>query len=111
MPTAKLLLTIWALCHKFGDGKIVKPMSKWVCDYCSMGNCSINTYRLRSKKNNLSLVSLVFHKFECPTRLHTYLCAGPQLDPEDCGTPVFCLFFLLLGFIMLLTAYTTLCKR
>ena len=50
MPTAKLLLTIWALCHKFGDGKIVKPMSKWVCDYCSMGNCSINTYRLRSKK-------------------------------------------------------------
>ena len=26
----------------FGDGKIIKEMSQWVCDYCSMGI----TYRI-----------------------------------------------------------------
>ena len=33
--------------------------------------------------------------------------SGPQDDPEKCGTPVLCLFYGLLLFIIFLTIYTT----
>ena len=41
----------------------------------------------------------------------SFIFPGPEIDPEECGAPVMCLFFLLLGCIMMLTAYTTMCKR
>ena len=22
------------------DGRIIKPIDKWICDYCAMGKCS-----------------------------------------------------------------------
>ena len=34
--------------------------------------------------------------------------AGPQEDPDECGTPVLCIFYALLLCIVCLTAYTTL---
>ena len=37
-------------------------------------------------------------------------CSGPQEDPSECGTPILCVFYGLLAFIVVLTAYTTLCR-
>ena len=37
-------------------------------------------------------------------------CPGPQEDPNECGTPILCVFYGLLAFIVVLTAYTTLCR-
>ena len=37
-------------------------------------------------------------------------CSGPQEDPNECGTPILCVFYGLLAFIVVLTAYTTLCR-
>lgn len=36
-----------------------------------------------------------------------YCSMGPQDNPDDCGTPILCMFYGLLFFIILLTIYTT----
>ena len=36
------------------------------------------------------------------------ICSGPQEDPDICGTPILCMFYGLLMFIVCLTMYTTL---
>ena len=41
-------------------------------------------------------------------RKYLLLLAGPQEDPDECGTPVLCIFYALLLCIVCLTAYTTL---
>lgn len=37
----------------------------------------------------------------------TALSAGPQENPDDCGTPILCMFYGLLLGILALTIYTT----
>jgi len=39
--------------------------------------------------------------------LCNYCAMGPQEKPEDCGTPILCMFYGLILFIIALTIYTT----
>ena len=71
-----------------GEAKITKTMDQWMCDYCAMG--------------------YYHHQGRC---VYDIMCSGPEEDPSECGAPVLCLFFLLLGCIMLVTAYSAMCKH
>ena len=83
-----LVLVGLSLCG-LSAGKVIKPFTNWLCDYCALGLYILPI--LIGKKN-------------------IYI-EGPQLDPDDCGAPIFCLFYLLLLLIFLVTAYTTMCKK
>ena len=36
MEMEKIFMLLAAL-YSLGDTKIIKPMNKWICDYCAMG--------------------------------------------------------------------------
>ena len=69
------------------DCRIIKSLEQWVCDYCSMGETNRENCNWQLKWNDDP---------------------GPQEDPDECGTPVLCVFYGLLLTIVILTAYTTL---
>ena len=65
---------------------INKPLTEWLCDYCSM-----------SEYPGISVVS------------DHNVCPGPPdlTVPDECGTPILCMFYGLLFFIICLTIYST----
>ena len=41
------------------------------------------------------------------TESKSFYFPGPQENPDDCGTPILCMFYGLILFIIMLTIYTT----
>ena len=80
MLVVALLLLLGAPRH---HAKITKPLDKWICDYCAMGG-SLSTI-LRSD---------------------VIVLQGPELDPDECGAPILCIFYGLLGTIFLFAIYS-----
>ena len=68
------------------DAGINKPLTEWLCDYCSM-----------SEYPGYLVVSD-----------HIVSPGPPDLTvPDECGTPILCMFYGLLFFIICLTIYST----
>ena len=63
-------------------GKITKTQDMWICDYCAMG----------MEKE------IIFIKRK------SFL--GPELEPGECGAPILCIFYGLLGIIFLCAIYS-----
>ena len=85
--SAMLEVAVLLLVAPQHDAKITKPLDKWICDYCAMGG-SLSTY-LQSQ----DLVDII-------------LLQGPELDPDECGAPILCIFYGLLGTIFLFAIYS-----
>ena len=85
--SAMLVVAALLLVTPQHDAKITKPLDKWICDYCAMGG-SLSTY-LQSQ----DLVDII-------------LLQGPELNPDECGAPILCIFYGLLGTIFLFAIYS-----
>ena len=84
-----LLLIYLSININVVDCGINKPLGEWLCDYCSMGWYT----------SDLSLPSL--------TLTLTIIISGPPEVKDECGTPILCMFYGLLFFIICLTIYST----
>ena len=83
--SAMLVVAALLLVTPQHDAKITKPLDKWICDYCAMGG-SLST--LQSPDLDIILLQ------------------GPELDPDECGAPILCIFYGLLGTIFLFAIYS-----
>ena len=83
VPVSLLLMSLQGV-----SGGINKPLGEWLCDYCSMG---------RSSVTGASVLSL----------LGCVNVSGPPEVEDECGTPILCMFYGLLFFIICLTIYST----
>ena len=80
MCTPLLLFQLVPMSH----GKITKTQDMWICDYCAMG---------MENKNKIFLSN-------------ENLMSGPELEPGECGAPILCIFYGLLGTIFLFAIYS-----
>ena len=77
---------------------IAKPMPKWVCDYCSLGEQAL----FKDIGQNWAKLKCLFtHHLREPRMV-----VGPQLDPLECGTPIFCIFYGIISVIFLFAVYS-----
>ena len=81
--SAMLVVAVLLLVAPQNDAKITKPLDKWICDYCAM----VGVY-LQSSDVDIILLQ------------------GPELDPDECGAPILCIFYGLLGTIFLFAIYS-----
>ena len=93
MPDPALLSTSLLLAASSASAEINKPLSDWLCDYCSMG---------RPQMSPIILESTVF------ASIISSETAGPPEVEDECGTPILCMFYGLLFCILCMTIYTTL---
>ena len=93
LPDPALLSTSLLLAASTASAEINKPLSDWLCDYCSMGRPQM---------------SLIFPPLILDGVCLSSETAGPPEVEDECGTPILCMFYGLLFCILCMTIYTTL---
>ena len=67
MEMEKIFMLLAAL-YSLGDSKIIKPMNKWICDYCAMGKTNNKCTFPKAKVEATLLVHWLLSKIEVITR-------------------------------------------